>query len=417
MLRVLIAKDLRRVWRNPWPWILNLSLPLAITALFGLAFGGLGKEAAIAKIKVAVVDEDQSVLGSFFKSALSQGEAAERFEVTYPTRQEALQLIRDQKLSAAFVVPTNFSSSFLAGDTNVTLEVIKNPAEQFYPAIVEELAGVAVTGLNAVHRNFNSEFPQIKAAFTNEFDLLKIGELATHLGNRIRYGRDYLYPPLVQYKKAVVEAEKKEERPGFSLFAYILAGMSSAFLLFLADHSMRDLHRETRIRTMDRVRSIQESIRTFVASKVIFAGLSVLIGSLILFGGGGAIFGINWRSPGLLALACLGYAVFAAGFMALLVSLIRSERQADTINNMILFIFAFAGGSYFPVDQMPAFMRENISPLLPNYWFIEAVRALHSGTSYSGPLLVVLKLAVAGMVMALLASFLLQRRLTAGGRD
>jgi ABC-type multidrug transport system permease subunit len=416
MLRLLLAKDLRRVLRNPWPWVLNLSLPLAITALFGLVFGGGGKDASIARIKVAVVDEDQSVLGSLFKSALSQGEAAKRFDVIHPSREGALQLIRDNKLSAVFVVPANFTEHFLSGDKPIELEVIKNPAERFYPAIVEELAAVAVTGLNAIHRNFNSEFPKIRAALTNEFDFHAIGEIATHLGNRIKSGRDYLDPPLVQYSKAQIAEEKKDESPGISVFAYILAGMSSAFLLFLADHSMRDVYTEMRLRTMDRLRSIQHSFGTFIAGKVIFAAVSVIIGSGILFGAGALVFQITWRSPGMLALACLGYSFFAGGFMALLVSVIRTERQAETINNMILFTVAIAGGSYFPADQMPAFMREHICPLFPNYWFIEAVRALQKGSGFQGPLLTVLGLAVAGIIMAALAGFMLQRRLTAGAR-
>ena len=35
MLRVLLAKDLRRAWRNPLPLLINLIVPLAMTALIG----------------------------------------------------------------------------------------------------------------------------------------------------------------------------------------------------------------------------------------------------------------------------------------------------------------------------------------------------------------------------------------------
>src|SRR4051812_45944273 len=102
MLRILIAKDLRRILRNPWPWLLNLALPFAITALVGLAFGPRGDDesANIARIKLAVVDEDQSILSGTFRSALTQGRAVEHLEPMFLRRVEALRLLRDNQISA-----------------------------------------------------------------------------------------------------------------------------------------------------------------------------------------------------------------------------------------------------------------------------------------------------------------------------
>ena len=104
MLWPLIQKDFRRSVRNPWPLIMNLSLPLAITALIGLAFGGGCSGPGVARIRVAVVDEDGSFLGGTLKSALTQGEGAVYFEVISPARVEAVHLLRDDKFSAALIV-------------------------------------------------------------------------------------------------------------------------------------------------------------------------------------------------------------------------------------------------------------------------------------------------------------------------
>ena len=56
MLRVLLAKDWRRALRNPLPWIINLALPLCITALIGLTFGGRSDNGALGRVRFAVVD-------------------------------------------------------------------------------------------------------------------------------------------------------------------------------------------------------------------------------------------------------------------------------------------------------------------------------------------------------------------------
>ena len=54
MLRVLLAKDLRRAARNPLPWLINLLVPLCMTALIGLAFGTKSDSGALGRIRFAV---------------------------------------------------------------------------------------------------------------------------------------------------------------------------------------------------------------------------------------------------------------------------------------------------------------------------------------------------------------------------
>ena len=418
MLWPLLGKDFRRTLRNPWPWLMNLGLPIAITALIGLAFGGGGKkDSQIARIKVAIVDEDGGMIGSIFKSALNQGDATKYFETVHSSRGEALQLIRDDKISAALIVPKKFTADYLAGKAGLQLEVIKNPAQQLYPAIVEELAAVAVTGLSTISRNLQSEFPEIQAAINKEFDFLELSAIFNRLGNRVKAAREYLSPPLITYKKAEIEDTKSESGPGMSVFAFILPAMAGAFLLYIADHSMRDIHKETRLKTLDRLRSNTTGTGMFVLSKVLFAALSVLLASATLFGIGGIIFRVDWQRPGLMTLVCLGYSIFAAGFMAMLVALGRTEKRSQTLNNAVLFIVAFAGGSYIPAEQFPAFLRENICPLMPNYWFIEAMRGLQSSApGWIDSLGAIVKLAIAGLVLGALASTILHRRLTKGGR-
>ena len=69
MLRVLLAKDLRRAWRNPLPWMINLIVPLAMTALIGLVFGGNSNGGALGKIRFAVVNENTNRFSEFLRRA------------------------------------------------------------------------------------------------------------------------------------------------------------------------------------------------------------------------------------------------------------------------------------------------------------------------------------------------------------
>jgi len=72
MLQVLLLKDLRRARRNPLPWLINLIVPLVMTALIGLVFGGNSEGGALGRIRFALVDEDQSRLSDFLRGAANQ---------------------------------------------------------------------------------------------------------------------------------------------------------------------------------------------------------------------------------------------------------------------------------------------------------------------------------------------------------
>ena len=100
------------------------------------------------------------------------------------------------------------------------------------------------------------------------------------------------------------------------------------FLLFLASNGMADLHRELRLRTFERYHTLHQQLLPFVAGKVMFAVVMLLLCSAVMLGGGGLIFRISWQQPAALALLAFGYACFAAGLMAVLVALVPDERRA-----------------------------------------------------------------------------------------
>ena len=170
MLRVLLAKDLRRAWRNPLPWVINLIVPLAMTALIGLVFGGKSDGGALSRIRFAVVDEDKSVLSDVLRGAANQREGGKYLEPVFLEREDALRQLNDSKLSAVLIIPEHFMRNYLTAREAVSLELIKNPAESIHPAVLEELLGAVVTALNAISRNFNSEFPEWHAVLEGKED-------------------------------------------------------------------------------------------------------------------------------------------------------------------------------------------------------------------------------------------------------
>jgi len=425
MLRVLLAKDLRRARRNPLPWLINLIVPLALTALIGLVFGGHSDSGALGRIRFAVVDEDKTPLSDFLRGAASQREGAKYLEPVFMEREDAFREINANEISAVLIIPTNFMSNYLTAREAVSLELIKNPAESIHPAVLEELLGAAVTALNAVSRNFNSEFPAWQAVVEGKEDYHKVSILIERAGDKFKTARKYLNPPLVSYEKEAPSvkppgaaakngASKADSDNG--LFAFLLIGMSAMFLLFIAGNAMTDLFRELRQRTFERYQTLRGSLAPFLAGKFVFTVVMLLLCSGIMLGGGGLIFRIHWQQPLALVTLIAGYACFTAALFALLVALVPDERRAAVFYNLTGMGLGLVGGCAFPAQQLPTFLREHVTPLMPSYWFVNAARNLQDGGTDTGWGWVAFKLTALSVVLIALAAILFRRKFQTGSR-
>ena len=445
MLRVLLAKDLRRAWRNPLPWLINLIVPLAMTALIGLVFGGHSDGGALGRIRFAVVDEDKSLLSDFLRGSANQKQGGKYLEPVFMERADALREINANKISAVLIIPTNFMRNYLTAREPVSLELIKNPAESIHPAVLEELFGAVVTGLNAISRNFQSEFPDWQAVFEGKGDYHEVSRLIDRAGDKLKTAKKYINPPLVSYGKEdpADEAKSVESKSGTtnsvpstsgttksasaktggskggstdSVFAYLLVGLSAMFLLFLAGNAMSDLYRELRQRTFERYQTMRDSLGPFLASKAVFTVVTLLLCSAIMLGGGGLIFRIHWQQPLALMALAFGYACFAAALFAVLVALMPDERRAAVLNNLAGMALGLMGGCAFPANQLPAFLRYHITPWLPSNWFVETARNLQFGDANAAWGLVTLKLVLLSVMLLALAAMLFRRRFKMGLR-
>lgn len=431
MLRVLVAKDLRRTRRNPLPWVINLIVPLMMTALLGLVFGG-GNNQSLGRIRFAVVDEDRSALSDILRGAGNQGRAGDHLDPVFMDRAAAMEQVNAGKISAVLIIETNFTRNYLTGRAPVSLELIKNPAESISPAVLEELLGAAVAGLNVISRNFNSEFPEWERVVEGKEDYHLVATLIDRAGDKIKAAKQFVDPPLVSYQKegstndvaaAGAGAGKTGTNGGATVqeglaavFSYLLVGMSAMFLLFLGQNGLTDLHRELRLRTFERYQTMHQPVWPFIASKIIFTVVMLLICSAIMLIGGGLAFGIHWRSPLALVALMAAYSCFVAALFAVLVALVPDERRAAALNNIVGMGLGLVGGCAFPPRQFPEFLREHVTPLMPTYWLVDTARSLQSSDGLVPWAWAGLKLLACAGVLVLLTGILFRRKFQLGQR-
>jgi len=318
------------------------------------------------------------------------------------------------------IIPTNFVSQYLTASEPVSLELIKNPAESIHPAVLEELLGAAVTGLNGISRNFNSEFPAWQAVLKQDPDYDQILTQVEHTGEKLKHAREYLNPPLVSYEtetNATAGVTGNAVASSSSgLFAFLLIGLSAMFLLFIAGNAMADLQREVSLRTFARYQTLRDSPLPFLAAKIVYVIVMLLLCAGIMLGGGGLIFRIHWEHPFALAALLAGYASFMAAWFAVLVAILPDERRAAVLTSLTGMALGLVGGCAFPPDQLPGFLRDHVTPWMPSFWFADTARSLQSGSVEVAWVGVVLQLVVVSLGLTALATFLFQRRFNAGWR-
>ena len=122
----IVRRDLVRYLRNPVRTAMLFAVPLMLSGIFALVFGGGGVEQI--SIKVLLFDEDGSLLSKLLEGAGGFSEADQRIEVV-PVGEEGYEMMERGEASALIHLPKGFSSDYLAGRP----EVDREGAEQSLP--------------------------------------------------------------------------------------------------------------------------------------------------------------------------------------------------------------------------------------------------------------------------------------------
>jgi ABC-2 type transport system permease protein len=98
--------------------------------------------------------------------------------------------------------------------------------------------------------------------------------------------------------------------------------------------------------------------------------LSVLVVSAIglaLMVAAGIAVGVSWGDPLAVVALVMASAIAASGTLLLIMSVVQTERQGDTLSTIVIMAWCMLGGAFVPLSQMPAFLRQLSSATLV-YW-------------------------------------------------
>jgi len=410
LLHVLL-NDVRHHLKAPLVILIYMLIPLFMTALIGIIFAPRTEGKELPPIPVLVVDEDKGLASKLLVSAFDADQLKKMFQVTVTDRPDGDRRMARGKASALVVIPKGFTLDLLDAKP-VTLLVVKNPAEQFLPDVVEEFMNTLAVMLSGVVQAFADEVKGIRAMLDMKLEAFPWERLAPEFGKaqkKVVAASKYLDPLLVGLKTE--ETQAPGARTSFTqrdLFSAILPGMAVMFLLFIVQTLMRDIVSEREDGKLRRMMTTPLRPLELIGARIAGGWAMGLVVLFVMAAAGTLVFRATWGPFGGFLLLGAAASFWAAAFFALLHALVRNRNQAGAFAAPVILAFSLFGGSMMNVEAMPkAFVK--IGVLTPNRWFIDGAALVREGRVPLASLAVLLG---SGLVILALAVPALRRRTT-----
>lgn len=410
---LIVRKDMRRRMRNPVSIVCMLFIPLGLTLVVGLVFGGRG-EATISHIKVLLVDNDKGVASNFLKQGMKQGKLAELIDIV-EVDSVAGRLSMDRgKASALIEIPKGFTSRILDRKP-VELGLVKNPQEAFLPLIVEEITGTMAVMLDGTARVFEKPIADAREMLiAGRWPTgVELSGLLTSARPRIALIKGYLADSLISLKSETLSVPGEKPKEKFNIFALVMPGSILIGLLFISEITMRDIVRERETGTLARIAAGPIGGDQVIAGKIISSFAITFLSCVLLIVIGRFGFRIAWGAPLELFAHIVGSILMCVGIMAFLYGFIRSERAADALLPVFIIVMCIFGGAMFPYEIMGPAMQK-AAHFSPAFWVIDGLKRISIDKSgWSGIAAHLAVVYVAGVITCVAGAARLRGKLAA----
>ena len=418
LLGLLVRKDLLRQLRSPLGMSLVLTFPLVFSGLLALTFGTGGTR--MPQVQLLVENRDGEFLASALVSLFGSEQLGEFFDVT-EVDERGREMMERGEASALLIIPEGFSEDLLAG-TPITLELLRNPAQGILPEIAEQTMTVLTDGLASGSRLLRAPLDELATLVESGYADVsadQVSAIAVALHGIIGRAEDMLLPPAITLEPVQLQDEIEPEGSGAgngtaAFFLLVLPGISVWALFMVGDIAMRDLLVEQTDGTLQRQLSGPVSTWTVIVGKALYTSVMAGISLLILTGIGwlASTGGVDLAGFTFLSLAVI---LAVTGFSSVMYGAMQTQRQGATISGVLFLVFAFLGGAFFQIDQLPSAVRR-FAPFSPFYWGTTGFQGLiRDGGGLAEVLPNIAVLAAIGATGLVIGSSLLRRKVGKGG--
>jgi len=404
-------KDLIILFRDKGALLLMLGAPFVLTLGLGLVTGAFsGGSNGLTGIAMVVVNEDSGQLGQALADMFFSPDLEDLLvPQTAVSPQAARQLVDENEVAAAVIVPASFTDSILPDNSGqlgkpVSIEIYANPARPISASVVDSIVQGFVHQVETSMVSVNVAMTQLvmngRIAPTNADDLMALGQ---EMGQR--FITQDSAAPIIRLERDEAAAEAATN-PNY--LAFLAPGMAVAFLMYTVALGGRSILAERDSGTLARMLIAPTTTTEVLAGKVLGIYLTGAAQVSVLILASSLLFGLRWGSlPGVILLIAT-VAAAATGWGLLLASVATRPSQVSSLGTALMLIFGILGGSF---AQIPfSGILGQLSKITPNAWAIDGFTTLGQGGTLADIAPALLALVVMALVLFGTAVLIFQRR-------
>ncbi|PKO20667.1 MAG: hypothetical protein CVU38_18945 [Chloroflexi bacterium HGW-Chloroflexi-1] len=417
-------KDLLRAFRSAFLLVMMFGAPLLMTGIFYLAFGGLASGSAsglasgdeggfdlpVTKVQVVNPDQPAAQYGGFSAGGMLvqflQNEALQELVQTTvaPDEASARAAVDARQAALVLIIPPGFTAGIYTPDTHATITLYQDPTLTLGPGIVKGLVGQFLDGFSGSKIALGVTEAQLRQrgevldslSAEGQKLLLAYSAWAQKMGESQSQGTN----PLLDIQAPPTRAGQgaaASQSPA-TLVGLVMAGMLIFFVFFTGAGSAESLLTEDEQGTLSRLFTTPTPRSVILGGKFVSVFLTTIVQVIVLLVASALAFGIRWGQPLAVALVALGMVVAAAGFGVLLISFLRSSRQAGPVMGVVLTLTGMLGGLFTTgIADLPAAFN-TVNLFTPHGWALRGWKLALAGAGPAEVLLPVLVMLAMGTV-------------------
>ena len=412
-------KDLVRSARSFFLIGMTLATPLLITVLIYFAFGSMTSgDVSMTAIKVGVVNADvlptdaplevplgENIRSMFFDESVQSWITAS----DYVDEAAVREAVNAQEIGVAVIIPANFTEDYLTGKTDTAITILQDPTLTIGPTVVRDMVTTMLNGVAGGGIAYGVVNERMEAN-GKTLDPASIPSFFERYANwYAEFQRTLFHTPEQAALVVTSPSVSGESKDSFqSMIGLVMSGQLIFFSFFTGAYAMNSILQEAEEGTLARMFTTPTDRTTILAGKFLAVLFTVIIQGVVLLIAGHYLFKIHWGEAGSFTLSLLGQMFASVGLAVLLVSFIKTSKQAGPVFGGALTGLGMISGLF--TTNIPIAAFDTMGNFTPQGWVLKAWRLSLAGQPAGELIVPFLVLVAMGVVMFAIGAVMFRRR-------